>query len=163
MGSGCTGCWASAALALSRTPAAINRVLRIAGGMGQFIEQAAHQCPAATQSQLLAQAIQPHQGGLAQPTAAPASEGEWLGFDLLWRCTRTGARFVPSGRASIQCHRPILPKTADFFSSLIMQTIAMKMLLLGSYPSIGGGLRELANEIKGMLALGGVTSAGSTP
>jgi hypothetical protein len=44
-----------------------------------------------------------------------------------------------------------------------MQTIAMKMLLLGSYPSIGGGLRELANDIKGMLALGGVTSAGSTP
>jgi len=44
----------------------------------------------------------------------------------------------------------------------LLRTIAMNLLRLGGHRSIRHGLRELAYDIQGMLALGGVTSAGAT-
>ena len=44
----------------------------------------------------------------------------------------------------------------------LLRTIAMNLLRLGGYRSIRHGLRELAYDIKGMLALGGVTTAAAT-
>ena len=44
----------------------------------------------------------------------------------------------------------------------LLRTIAMNLLRLGGYRSIRHGLRELAYDIKGMLALGGVTTADTT-
>jgi len=58
--------WASPVSVLSRTPAVINKGFKASLGGRQFIEQAAHQCPAAVQSPLLAQATQPGQGGQPQ-------------------------------------------------------------------------------------------------
>jgi hypothetical protein len=40
-----------------------------------------------------------------------------------------------------------------------LRTIAMNLLRLGGYRSIRHGLRELAYDIEGMLALGGMTTA----
>ena len=39
-----------------------------------------------------------------------------------------------------------------------LRTVAMNLLRRGGYRSIRQGLRELANDIKGMLALGGVAT-----
>jgi predicted transposase YbfD/YdcC len=44
-----------------------------------------------------------------------------------------------------------------------LRSVVMNLLLRGGYCSIPQGLRELAYEIKGMLALGRVTTARSTP
>jgi len=44
-----------------------------------------------------------------------------------------------------------------------LRTIVMNLLRRGGYRSIRQGLRELAYDIKRMLALGGVTTAGLTP
>jgi predicted transposase YbfD/YdcC len=44
----------------------------------------------------------------------------------------------------------------------LLRTIVMNLLRRGGYRSIRQGLRELAYDIKGMLALGGVTMAGTT-
>jgi hypothetical protein len=43
-----------------------------------------------------------------------------------------------------------------------LRTIVMNLLRQGGYRSIRQGLRELAYDIKGMLALGGVTTPGAT-
>jgi hypothetical protein len=43
-----------------------------------------------------------------------------------------------------------------------LRTVVMNLLRRGSYRWIRQGLRELAYAIKGMLALGGVTTPGST-
>jgi predicted transposase YbfD/YdcC len=43
-----------------------------------------------------------------------------------------------------------------------LRTIVMNLLRRGGYRSIRHGLRELAYDIKGILALGGVTIAGAT-
>ena len=60
----------AAGLALISTLAVINMAYALWVGC-QFIKQAAYQCPAAAQSPLLAQAIQPFQGGLAQLSGHP--------------------------------------------------------------------------------------------
>ena len=44
----------------------------------------------------------------------------------------------------------------------LLRTIAMNLLRLGGYRSIHHGLLELAYVIEGMLALGGVTTTGTT-
>ena len=43
-----------------------------------------------------------------------------------------------------------------------LRTVVMNLLRRGGYRSIRQGLRELAYDIKGMLALGGVTTAAPT-
>jgi predicted transposase YbfD/YdcC len=43
-----------------------------------------------------------------------------------------------------------------------LRTIVMNLLRRGGYRSIRQGIRELAYDIKGMLALGGVTAAAGT-
>lgn len=43
-----------------------------------------------------------------------------------------------------------------------LRTVVMNLLRRGGYRSIRQGLRELAYDIEGMLALGGVTTPGST-
>jgi hypothetical protein len=43
-----------------------------------------------------------------------------------------------------------------------LRTIVMNLLRCSGYRSIRQGLRELASEIQGMLALGGVAMAPST-
>ncbi len=48
---------------------------------------------------------------------------------------------------------------ADFS---FLRTVVMHLLRQGGYRSIRQGLRELAYDIKGMLALGGVTTTGDT-
>ena len=60
----------AAGLALIGTLAVINMAYALWVGC-QFIEQAAYQCPAAAQSPLLAQTIEPHQVGLAQLSGHP--------------------------------------------------------------------------------------------
>ena len=54
-------------------------------------------------------------------------------------------------------HRYANRNGAAVFSFL--RTIVMNLLRRGGYRSIRQGLRELAYDIKGMLALGGVTTA----
>jgi hypothetical protein len=44
-----------------------------------------------------------------------------------------------------------------------LRTVVMNLLRRGGYRSIRQGLRELAYDIKRMLALGGVTTPGTTP
>ena len=44
-----------------------------------------------------------------------------------------------------------------------LRTVVMNLLRRGGYRSIRQGLRELAYDIKGMLALGGVTTPDATP
>ncbi|MCP9889243.1 transposase [Cyanobium sp. ATX 6A2] len=44
-----------------------------------------------------------------------------------------------------------------------LRTIVMNLLRRGGYRSIRKGFRELAYDIKGILAPGGVTTAGSAP
>jgi hypothetical protein len=44
-----------------------------------------------------------------------------------------------------------------------LRTVVMNLLRRGGYRSIRQGLRELAYDIKGMLALGGVRTADATP
>ena len=44
-----------------------------------------------------------------------------------------------------------------------LRTIVMNLLRRGGYRSIRQGLRELAYDIKGMLALGGARTADATP
>jgi len=43
-----------------------------------------------------------------------------------------------------------------------LRTVVMNLLRRGGYRSIRQGIRELAYDIKGMLALGGVTTAAAT-
>ena len=43
-----------------------------------------------------------------------------------------------------------------------LRPVVMNLMRRGCYRSIRQGLRELAYDIKGMLALGGVASAGAT-
>ncbi len=43
-----------------------------------------------------------------------------------------------------------------------LRTVVMQLLRQGGYRSLRLGLRELAYAIKGMLALGGVTTTGDT-
>ncbi|MFO0016318.1 MAG: hypothetical protein ACK52U_07140 [Synechococcaceae cyanobacterium] len=43
-----------------------------------------------------------------------------------------------------------------------LRTVAMNLLRLGGYRSIRQGLRDLAYDIKGILALGGVPTAAPT-
>ena len=57
-------------------------------------------------------------------------------------------------------HRYANRTGAAVFSFL--RTIVMNLLRRGGYRSIRHGLRELAYDIEGMLALGGVTTAGAT-
>jgi predicted transposase YbfD/YdcC len=57
-------------------------------------------------------------------------------------------------------HRYANRTGAPVFSFL--RTIVMNLLRRGGYRSIRQGLRELAYDIKGMLALGGVTTVGAT-
>ena len=56
-------------------------------------------------------------------------------------------------------HRYTNRTGAPVFSFL--RTIVMNLLRRGGYRSIRQGLRELAYDIKGMLALGGVATAGT--
>ncbi len=45
------------------------------------------------------------------------------------------------------------------FESTLLRTVVMNLLRRGGYRSIRQGFRELAYDIKGMLALGGVRLA----
>jgi predicted transposase YbfD/YdcC len=58
-------------------------------------------------------------------------------------------------------HRYTHRTGAPVFSFL--RTVVMNLLRRGGYRSIRQGLRELAYDIKGMLALGGVRTADATP
>jgi hypothetical protein len=58
-------------------------------------------------------------------------------------------------------HRYANRTGAPVFSFL--RTVVMNLLHRGGYRSIRQGLRELAYDIKGMLALGGVRTADATP
>ena len=44
-----------------------------------------------------------------------------------------------------------------------LRTLVMNLLRRGGYRSIRQGFRELAYDIQGMLALGGVTMTGKVP
>jgi hypothetical protein len=44
-----------------------------------------------------------------------------------------------------------------------LRTVVMNLLRRGGYRSIRQGLRDLAYDIKGILALGGVETTGSAP
>jgi len=57
-------------------------------------------------------------------------------------------------------HRYANRTGAPVFS--LPKTVVMNLLRPGGYRSIRQGLRELAYDIKEMLALGGVTTPGST-
>ena len=103
------------------------------------------------------------------------------GRDTIWELLLTSIRTTPDAllrlirqRWSIQnewhwardaqlgedAHRYANRTGAPVFSFL--RTVAMNLLRRGGYRSIRQGLRELAYDIKGMLALGGVTIAGAT-
>jgi hypothetical protein len=57
-------------------------------------------------------------------------------------------------------HRYANRTDAPVFS--LPKTMVMNLLRCGGYRSIRQGLRELAHDIKEMLALGGVTTPGAT-
>jgi predicted transposase YbfD/YdcC len=61
---------------------------------------------------------------------------------------------------SEDAHRYANRTGAPVFS--LLRTIVMNLLRRGGYRSVRQGLRELAYDIKGMLALGGVATAGTT-
>ena len=101
--------------------------------------------------------------------------------DTIWELLLTSIRTTPDAllrlirqRWSIQnewhwardaqlgedAHRYANRTGAPVFSFL--RTVAMNLLRRGRYRSIRQGLRELAYDIKGMLALGGVSTVGAT-
>ena len=101
--------------------------------------------------------------------------------DTIWELLLTSIRTTPDAllrlirqRWSIQnewhwardaqlgedAHRYANRTGAPVFSFL--RTVAMNLLRRGRYRSIRQGLRELAYDIKGMLALGGVPTVGAT-
>ena len=101
--------------------------------------------------------------------------------DTIWELLLTSIRTTPDAllrlirqRWSIQnewhwardaqlgedAHRYANRTGAPVFSFL--RTVAMNLLRRGGYRSIRQGLRELAYDIKGMLALGGVPTVGAT-
>ncbi len=69
-------------------------------------------------------------------------------------------RWARDAQLGEEAHRYGNRTGAAVFSFL--RTIVMNLLRLGGYRSIRQGFRELAYDIKGMLALGGVTTAGAT-
>ena len=81
-----------------------------------------------------------------------------LGGWLLSRYDGTGARGAQLGE---DAHRYANRIGAPVFAFL--RTVVMNLLRRGGYRSIRQGLRELAYDIKGMLALGGVTMAAKDP
>ena len=103
------------------------------------------------------------------------------GRDTIWELLLTSIRTTPDAllrlirqRWSIQnewhwardaqlgedAHRYANRNGAPVLSFL--RTVAMNLLRRGRYRSIRQGLRELAYDIKGMLALGGVPTVGAT-